>query len=80
MRVTELSFKGFLEDAKDRTSVVVTFLAVLELMHYGKIKISQESLFSEILIESLEDEDAVIDESIFGGAGAGEGEADGYGY
>lgn len=67
IRERKLSFAGFLEDAKDRTDIVVSFLAVLELMHYGKIQITQESLFGEILIESLEEEDAEIDESIFGG-------------
>lgn len=62
-----MSFKEVLEDNTDKVNIVVTFLAVLELMHYGKIKITQEELFSEITIESLESEDAVLDESIFGG-------------
>ena len=61
----KLSFKGFLEKQPDRDSVVVTFLAILELMHYGKIKIIQESLFGEITIESLEDADTVVDENAF---------------
>lgn len=40
--------------------VIVTFLAILELMKTGKIRISQEELFGDILIESLEDEDTVV--------------------
>ncbi|MCI5569762.1 MAG: segregation and condensation protein A [Candidatus Alectryocaccobium sp.] len=62
-----MSFKEVLGENTDKVNIVVTFLAVLELMHYGKIKITQEELFSEITIESLEREDAVLDESIFGG-------------
>lgn len=62
-----MSFKEVLGENTDKVNIVVTFLAVLELMHYGKIKITQEELFSEITIESLEREDAVLNESIFGG-------------
>ncbi len=67
IRERKLSFKDVLEDNTDKINVVVTFLAVLELMHYGKIKIMQDELFSEIMIESLESEDAELDETIFGG-------------
>lgn len=65
IRDRKLSFRSFLEKQADKDSVVVTFLAVLELMHYGKIKISQDSLFGEIVIESLEDSNAVVDENAF---------------
>ena len=44
----------------DKVHVIVTFLAILELMKTGKIRISQEELFGDILIESLEDEDTVV--------------------
>ena len=44
----------------DKMNVIVTFLAILELMKTGKIRISQEELFGDILIESLEDEDTVV--------------------
>ena len=43
-----------------KVHVIVTFLAILELMKTGKIRISQEELFGDILIESLEDEDTVV--------------------
>lgn len=67
IRERKLSFRDVLDDNTDKINVVVTFLAVLELMHYGKIKIMQDELFSEIVIESLESEDAELDETIFGG-------------
>ena len=41
--------------------VIVTFLAVLELMKTGKIRISQEEIFGDIQIESLEDENTVVE-------------------
>lgn len=65
IRERTVSFKKFLEKQNDKTNVVVTFLAVLELIHYGKIRISQEGLFGEILIESLEDANTVVDENAF---------------
>ena len=65
IRDRKLSFRSFLEKQPDKDSIVVTFLAVLELMHYGKIRISQESLFGEIMIESLEDSATVVDENAF---------------
>lgn len=67
IRERTLSFKDVLEENTDKVNVIVTFLAMLELMHYGKIKITQEELFGEIIIESLESKDAVLDETIFGG-------------
>lgn len=78
----KLSFRDFLEEQTGRTNIVVSFLAVLELIHYGKIKIEQEELFGDIIIESLEDENTKIDESIFGGYGTDSNEGDGasYGY
>ncbi len=48
----KFSFRNLLEKQGSRTEVVVTFLAVLELMKMGKICIVQEHLFGEIMIES----------------------------
>ena len=48
------SFRQLLEKQCSRTQVVVTFLAILELMKTGKIIIRQEHLFDDIEIESLE--------------------------
>ena len=52
----KFSFRGLLEQQPDRTLVVVTFLALLELMKIGKIRLTQEHLFDDMLIETLEPE------------------------
>ena len=52
------SFRGMLEGQKDKLEVVVTFLAVLELMKIGKIRLTQEEIFDDMYIESLEEEGA----------------------
>lgn len=46
------SFRNLLEQQSSKTEVIVTFLAILELMKTGKIQIVQEALFDEIHIES----------------------------
>ncbi len=50
------SFRRMLERQSDRIEVVVTFLALLELMKIGKIRLTQENLFDDMLIETLEPE------------------------
>lgn len=52
----KFSFRRLLEQQPDRTLVVVTFLALLELMKIGKITLTQEHLFDDMLIETLETE------------------------
>ena len=54
------SFRDLLESQPGKVHVIVTFLAILELMKTGKIRISQVELFGDILNESLEDEDTVV--------------------
>lgn len=51
------SFRQMLEKQADRLEVVVTFLAVLELMKLGKIRLVQESIFEDMYIETLDLED-----------------------
>lgn len=46
------SFRGLLERQSGRVQVIVTFLAVLELMKAGKIEIFQEQAFDDICITS----------------------------
>ena len=46
------SFRKVLESARTKTEVIVTFLAVLELMKTGQIHARQEETFGEIEIES----------------------------
>lgn len=46
------SFRKLLEDQKNKMEVIVTFLIILELMKTGRIIISQENLFDDILIRT----------------------------
>ena len=46
------SFRNLLEKQAGKMEVIVTFLAILELMKTGKIFISQERTFDDIWIES----------------------------
>lgn len=46
------SFRKLLEKQSSKMEVIVTFLVILELMKTGKITISQENLFDDILIVS----------------------------
>lgn len=52
----KFSFRQILETGADKLEVVVTFLAVLELMKIGKIYLTQENIFDDMLIETLEQE------------------------
>ena len=52
----KFSFRKMLESQPDRLEVVVTFLALLELMKIGKIQLIQEHLFDDMEIETLEPE------------------------
>jgi segregation and condensation protein A len=46
------SFRGLLEEQASKVEIIVTFLAILELMKMGKIFISQEHIFDDIQIDS----------------------------
>ena len=48
------SFKKLLEGQKSKMQIVVTFLAILELMKMGKIVIKQEDTFADIIITSVQ--------------------------
>ena len=45
-------FRSLLEAQHSKMEVIVSFLAILELIKMGKIQVTQESLFDEIEIES----------------------------
>lgn len=49
----KFNFRSLFEESKTKMQVIVTFLAILELMKVGNIRISQEEIFDDILIESL---------------------------
>ncbi len=51
-RRRNFSFKDLLERQKNKLEVVVTFLAVLELMKVGAICLKQEETFGDMVIES----------------------------
>ena len=57
------SFRGLLGERPTRLEIVVTFLALLELVKRYRVAAHQVSLFSDILIDRLEDwrEDEEID-------------------
>lgn len=50
-RTGHLSFRRLLEKQPTKLNAIVTFLAVLELMKNGKIRISQKDLFEDIEID-----------------------------
>jgi len=51
-----VSFHKILTDAKDKTEVIVTFLAVLELMKQREIIVRQDQIFEDIILERIESE------------------------
>jgi segregation and condensation protein A len=53
MQHKHFSFRNLLEKQNSKVEIIVTFLAILELMKVGKIFISQEKIFDDIKIESL---------------------------
>ena len=50
----KLSFNQVLSEAKSKTEIIVSFLAMLELMRQKEIDLIQEELFSEIFISKYE--------------------------
>lgn len=52
MEHSRFSFRSLLEAQSGKMEIIVTFLAVLELMKMGKIFISQEKIFDDIIIQS----------------------------
>ena len=49
---TNFSFRNLLEAQSSKLEIIVTFLAILELMKIGKIFISQDKTFDDIRIQS----------------------------
>ena len=50
----KINFRTLLDIQPVKEMVIVTFLAVLELMKVGEIKVSQEHNFAEIYLDSCE--------------------------
>ena len=49
-----INFKTIIGSHRTKINIIVSFLAILELLKIGKIAIRQESQFGDILIDSLE--------------------------
>lgn len=49
------SFRQLLEKQKSKMHIVVTFLAILEMMKLGEIRVEQEETCGEIMIERVEE-------------------------
>jgi len=49
-----MSFNKVLESAENKTEIIVSFLAVLELMRQREIVLEQDDLFGEITISRKE--------------------------
>lgn len=49
-----INFKTLLGTKHTKMNVIVTFMAILELMKYGHLFIRQTEMFGDILIDSLE--------------------------
>ncbi|XOU94547.1 MAG: segregation and condensation protein A [Candidatus Kerfeldbacteria bacterium] len=56
-----MSFKALLKTAKDKTEVIVTFLAILELVKQKTVAVVQENLFDEIHVQKINEEDQKTD-------------------
>lgn len=52
-RETRMRFSELLGSANNRTEIIVSFLAVLELMKQRSVTVQQEELFEEIMIERI---------------------------
>lgn len=57
-RKRHMTFRGLLEAQNSKMQTIMTFLAVLELMKTGQIRISQNELFGEIEINAVDDAEA----------------------
>lgn len=59
----KFSFHSLLKTQSSKTQIVVTFLAILEMMKTGKIRIEQEQPFEDIMITSMIEQDGKEAES-----------------
>ena len=57
----KFSFRSLLEKTSSKTELVVTFLAILELMKVGRINLKQEKSFDDMEIEAVDGEYEKID-------------------
>lgn len=53
----KFSFRQLLEEQRSKMHIVVTFLAILEMMKLGEVRVEQDGTFGEIMIERTGDTD-----------------------
>ncbi|MCQ2492157.1 MAG: segregation/condensation protein A [Lachnospiraceae bacterium] len=53
----KINFRNLLEQQASKVEVVVTFLALLELMKMGEVRVTQQDISSEIMIETTGEPD-----------------------
>lgn len=56
-RLKQFSFLSLLEPDFDKSDIITTFLAVLELLKYGRLHVEQEETFGNIMIYAVEGAD-----------------------
>lgn len=56
-----VAFSEFMRETHSRTEIIVTFLAMLELIKQQRIRVSQEKIFGEICLEQCQDGDTQKD-------------------
>jgi segregation and condensation protein A len=50
-----INFRTLLEAQASKINIIVTFMAVLELMKIGEITVRQDEIFGDIIIDSLDE-------------------------
>jgi segregation and condensation protein A len=55
-RQERVRFSTFMQEARSRLEIIVTFLAMLELIKQQRIRVSQEEIFGEICLEQYNEE------------------------
>ncbi len=55
------SFRKYMESCKKKMEIIITFLGILELIKMGRITISQDRIFDDIIIDYLADDIVVLD-------------------
>lgn len=50
-----MSFRKLLSKRRTKLNIIMTFLAVLELMKRGRIRIYQDALFDDIMVQAVEE-------------------------
>lgn len=56
------SFRHYLDSKKTKMEVIITFLAILELIKMGRVTIHQEEIFDDIMIDYLADDIVELDD------------------